>query len=183
MIYVACYKGKSLMSRAIMWLNWSDYSHAALITSRGTVIEAWGEGFFKGQVREVPFILSQHKPNTGVDIFEPIGIEEWQCAIVETMARSQVGKPYDWRGVFRFLSRSTPSVDGAWFCSELVAAAFAAAKFPLLNRVPQKIFPGLIPASPRLRKVTDLGKLNQYTDGSYLRSLEAKRKKRNSDNP
>jgi len=24
---------------------------------------------------------------------------------------------------------------------------------------------------------------NQYTDGSYLRSLEAKRKKRNSDNP
>jgi len=155
MIYVACYKGKSLMSRAIMWLNWSDYSHAALITSRGTVIEAWGEGFFQGSVREVPFLWSQHKPGTDVDVFEPIDIEPWQCAMVEAMARSQVGKPYDWRGVFRFLSRSTPSVDGAWFCSELVAAAFAAAKFPLLNRVPQKIFPGLIPASPRLRLKTD----------------------------
>lgn len=158
MIYVACYKGKSLMSKAIMWLNWDVYSHVALITERGTVIEAWGEGFFQGSVREVPFLWSQHKPGTDVDVFEPIDIEPWQCAMVEAMARSQVGKPYDWRGVFRFLSRSTPSVDGAWFCSELVAAAFAAAKFPLLNRVPQKIFPGMVAASPRLRKVTDLGK-------------------------
>lgn len=158
MIYVALYRGKSLMSRAIMWINWSNYSHAALLTSKETVIEAWATGIGNpwswatgGVVREVPSLWDQHSNETEVDLFEPVGITEEQCRIAEDFCRAQIGKKYDWKGVFRFLNRSAPINDEDWFCSELVAAGFAAAEFPLLMYPAQKIFPGMLSASPHLR--------------------------------
>ena len=157
MIYIALYRGKSLMSKAIMWLNWSDYSHASLITSAGTEIEAWAgdgiRGILKGgSVREVQFGL-QHTSGTHVDVFQAIGLTERLADRIEARIRTQIGRPYDWAGVFRFVSRRAPVADGDWFCSELVAWAFEQEGWALLNKPPQKIYPGEIAASPKLRKV------------------------------
>lgn len=161
MIYVALYSGKSLMSRAIMWLNWSAYSHAALFTSRRTVIEAWATGIGSpwawatgGVVREVPGLWNQHSDETSVDIFRPIGITDEECDAVENFCRAQVGKRYDWKGVFRFVCRRRPVSDDDWFCSELVAAGFEHAGFPLLAYPAQKVFPGMLASSIRLAPLT-----------------------------
>lgn len=165
MIYVALYKGTSAMSRSIRWLNWSDYSHAALVTSSETIIEAWAGGGFNGCVREVPFLLSQHKLGTEIDLFAPIGITEEQALAVEKFCRDRIGCPYDWKGVFRFMSRTEPSEDGAWFCSEFIAAAFIVAGFPLLNLSPQKTFPGLLAASPRLQNIESISACERMRRG------------------
>jgi hypothetical protein len=57
--------------------------------------------------------------------------------------------------VFRFVSRRDPVEDQAWFCSELVAAGFIEAGFPLLALSAQKTFPGLLAASTRLRRLDE----------------------------
>ncbi len=155
MIYIALYKGTSAMSRAIRWVNWSEYSHAALITSRFTVIEAWAGGGMKGQVREVPCLLAQHNDQTPVDVFAIPDLTPDQAVAVEAFCRSKVGCRYDWKGVFRFVSRRDPVEDQVWFCSELVAAGFIAAGWPLLELSAQKTFPGLLAASTRLRRLDE----------------------------
>ncbi len=157
MIYIALYRGRSWLSKAIMWLNWSDYSHASLITSAGTEIEAWAgdgiRGILKGgSVLEVQFGL-QHTSGTHVDVFEVVDLPEDVARRIEARIRTQIGAGYDWAGVFKFVTRGAPVEDGKWFCSELVAWAFAKEGWPLLNKPPQKIFPGELAASPKLRKV------------------------------
>ncbi len=58
-------------------------------------------------------------------------------------AYSQVGKPYDWQGVFNFFSRNRCWEDtDSWFCSELVAYAFKQAKYPLVRASAWRVTPG-----------------------------------------
>ena len=55
-----------------------------------------------------------------------------------TFAVAQIGKPYDWRGVF-LAWRTTAlgnAVNGKWFCSELAAAALIAAGVTLPHMRP-----------------------------------------------
>jgi uncharacterized protein YycO len=162
MIQVALYRGKSALSKAIMWINWSDYSHASLITSCGTEIEAWatGEGGFwqrltGGKVREGKF-GELHTPDTYVEIYDVPGITEPYAQDVETFCRSKVGCPYDWAGVLRFVTRNRPLEDDRWFCSELVAAGFRAAGYPLTNAVPSKTYPGMLATSTRLVRAGEM---------------------------
>ncbi len=57
-------------------------------------------------------------------------------------ALSQVGKPYDWKGIFAFVSHNRDwQEDDAWFCSELVAFSFEQAGFPLVRDVAYRITP------------------------------------------
>lgn len=66
----------------------------------------------------------------------------------------QIGKGYDWLGVFGFTFLSPSSNHGhanRWFCSELVAACYEYAKRPLLKRTkPSLISPSDIVESPVL---------------------------------
>lgn len=52
---------------------------------------------------------------------------------VLTLALSQEGRPYDWRGALGIGLHRDWQDEGRWFCSELVAWAFAAAGNPLLR--------------------------------------------------
>lgn len=140
---ILLYRGRGVISTAIKWRTWGCYSHAALLTSRGTVIEAW----HFGGVREVPF-----QPSDSVDAFQVLGATEETWRQVEDFMRSQVGKPYDFLGIIRFLFR-LDSANEAWFCSELVAEAFALAGIPLLNREAHRISPACIGSSPLMIKV------------------------------
>jgi len=78
-----------------------------------------------------------------------------QWSMVVEFARSQVGKPYDWRSVFRFLTREKAGTPGRWFCSELVVAALERGGVRLLNMPAWAVAPGHLAWSTRLRRVDD----------------------------
>lgn len=140
---ILLYRGRGFISKAIMWRTWGIYSHAALLTASGTVIEAW----HFGGVREAPFV-----DDPAVDKFVIRGATPAQWIMVEDYMRSQVGQPYDYLGILRFLLR-LDSHNTAWFCSELLAEAWREAGLPLLIRPSHQISPQCIATSPLLFRI------------------------------
>jgi uncharacterized protein YycO len=117
-------RSNAIGSRLIRILTWSEYSHAALMTPEGTVIEAT-----LPRVREVPaeVVIAAHTDWHIVDLpcADEAGAIWW--------ARGQLDKPYDWRAIVGFLVHRDWTSPRAWFCSELVAAAFARGGSPLFR--------------------------------------------------
>jgi len=159
---IALYKGRSRFSRIIRLITRGPYSHAAWICRDGSVIEAWsGWG-----VRHVAHLGALHQVGTQVDIYDIPSLSHDQQTRIETWLITQLGKPYDWPAVLRFLplpwrnrDRESSASQGSWFCSELVAAACEAAGLRLLAVHPYMISPSMLAASPLLRlacsRVTD----------------------------
>lgn len=147
-IRVALFNGASAISRAIKWFTWGPYSHAAWWHGfRGEVTEAW-----KGGVRQCR-VWESHTPGTQIDLFIVDRATHDQLMDAESFIVDQLGKPYDYMSVMRFVSRrSTASRwQTSWFCSELIFAGCAHAKVDLLARVPpSKVSPSLLSLSPLL---------------------------------
>ncbi len=139
---ILLFKGRGFISRLIRWQTRSQYSHAAIMLPCGRVLEAWqGEGVRIKWLRDW----------CDVDRFRVTDMteEQWETAIA--FARAQIGKKYDYRGVWRFLSRRKPARDDRWFCSELVFASLAAAGVKLLAAVDiGEVSPGMLAYSHRL---------------------------------
>ena len=139
---ILLFKGRGLVSWLIRWQTRSEYSHSALMLHDGSIIEAW---MTKG--------VRQHWLNDwcDIDVFDVHGItqEQWQAAI--GYARAQIGKPYDWLAIIRFLSRFRQPDDERWFCSELVFKAMEVAGVKLLRNVRAgEVSPGMLARSPHL---------------------------------
>lgn len=102
-------------SYLIRWLTWSDWSHCALYDdTTDTVVEAT----WPGGVREVPlvdWILDKREW-----AYRDFAI--WPREVID-IARTQVGKKYDWTGIFAFVLQREWQDDRAWFCSELIGWA------------------------------------------------------------
>lgn len=145
--------GRSLFSRLIRWFSRSEYHHVSVWhwnahdPEGGTVIEAVeGHG-----VRWQPATAYRAKREAGtIRLYafrEPLTGMETQVFWAALVA--ELGRGYDWRGVLRFVSRRRK--DGhpeKWFCSELVAAAAAAAGRPLFSSKPAwQVMPSDIPQS------------------------------------
>lgn len=105
----------SVLLRAALWSAWS---HCALIDGDEVIEAAVGAGVRERPLAELLAEASEH---------EIIEIPARNPAAVIAAARSQVGKPYDWRGVIGIGFRRRWQDEDAWFCSELVAYAFEAA--------------------------------------------------------
>ena len=91
-----------------------------------------------------------HTPGTVVDVFDVPGIDSdlaWDFAL------EQVGKPYDYRGILKFVSRTPYATNGKWFCSELAAAACAAGGVELLRIPAHESSPRDVAASPMIEHV------------------------------
>lgn len=148
---ILLYRGKSALSRLIEWQTDSVYSHASWYDiETNTEYEAWKSG-----VTASTGIGRLHTPRTVVDVFEPdtAGMAGGMWERVRDFLRGEVGAPYDWRGVLRFVSRwrKAPPPE-AWFCSELVFAALKAAGFDVLSRIEAwRVTPAMLSYSPRLR--------------------------------
>lgn len=104
-------------------VTWSQYSHAAIIDGDEVVEAVWPS------VRVVPLaeVIAKHSAHVIVDM---------PChspSDVIKAARSQVGKPYDLTALAGLLVHRDWQEDDAWFCSELVAWAFAQAGSPLFR--------------------------------------------------
>lgn len=125
---VVLFRGSGPMSRAIRWLTRSPYSHAGLVflfEGRVYCLEAVGSGVRLVLISEV---LARY--HGGIDHFDVPRATDEQRSGALGFAFQQLGKLYDRRGLWRFLlailTARRPRVreDQAWFCSELVAAAY-----------------------------------------------------------
>lgn len=147
---IAMYRGRSKLSRLIRWWTRGPYSHAAIVTTAGTVIEAWTKG-----VREVASVSTDHAPGTQVDLFAVEGLTPERAKVMEDFARAQIHKAYDYRGLFGFLTRSTHDNEKAWFCSELAVAALRYGGLrPFSDMAPAwKVSPTVLAWSPGLQYV------------------------------
>ncbi|MGZ5029020.1 MAG: YiiX/YebB-like N1pC/P60 family cysteine hydrolase [Methylobacter sp.] len=96
-------------------VTWSDYSHVAIVDGAYVIEAVWP----CVRVSRLENVLAAHSSFSFVDL----PCRDPQAAI--RAARSQVGKPYDLTGILGLgLHRDWQETD-SWFCSELVAWAFA----------------------------------------------------------
>jgi uncharacterized protein YycO len=108
----------------IRWLTGSQWSHCAIVSDLGYAVEAtWP------RVRSVPVeeIMRKHSKSIMIDIPCADPTAAYQAAL------EQVGKPYDLTALIGWLSGRDWQEQDSWFCSELVAYAFAKAGSPLFR--------------------------------------------------
>jgi uncharacterized protein YycO len=147
---IALFRGRGFFSTLIRWQTDGRYAHAAFVLPSGKLIESWqGDG-----VRE-----KWLEDREGVEVFEIAGMTSAQSLAIENWLEGKKGLEYDWRGVFRFLSRRKPKKENnKWFCSELVFQGCAKAGIALLARTKAvEVSPALLARSPfLLRTANDL---------------------------
>jgi len=141
---ILAYQGISPISRAIRWQTRSLYSHIGVELDDGTVVEAW----HKGGVQRSRDFAAIHTRGTLVDVFG-IG-PDIDSDAAEKWLLEQVGKAYDFRSVFRFLTRRHAPANDRWFCSELAESACLIGGVHLLNGTPSEHSPRDIVMSPCL---------------------------------
>src|SRR5579871_6249457 len=99
-----------------------------------------------------PALSRQHTPGTTVDIFKfitPLTPDENRQ--LEYLARRDVGTPYDYRGIIRFLTRQRDAHNRKLFCSEQVFARCQQIGRPLLDRTEAwRVPPDWLARSPHL---------------------------------
>jgi cell wall-associated NlpC family hydrolase len=123
----------SLLLRTFLWSAWS---HVAIIDGDGDdalVIEAAAGGGVRS--RPLAELLEESSE------FEIVPLPARSAIAVIAAARSQIGKPYDWLGAAGIAARRRWQDGDRWFCSELVAWAFARGGSPLVRVEEWRITP------------------------------------------
>lgn len=145
-MHLCLHRGRGTVSKLIQWQSRSVFSHASLLFSDGAVIESRE---FIG-VHKLPKLVN--RPGEIIDVFEVFTSPKQEHAI-RSFAEAQVGKPYDYLSIARFLTREPVSNwrMNDWFCSELAFAAFDAAGIRLLNTIKAwAVNPGHLSLSTRI---------------------------------
>lgn len=156
---ILLFRGTGLISRAIQLQTRSPYSHAAWMCADGSVYEAWHKG--GTQYSHNPFVL--HGPEAVFDVFAFNALTGRERKIIEAFLKSELGQPYDFRSVARFLTRRPGGDPDAWFCSEYVAAAIEYAGRPLLNANPEQLAPGHLAWSKDLSLIAERAGWNWWS--------------------
>jgi uncharacterized protein YycO len=115
-IYSRDHSFGSVLVRASSWGG--HWGHCGIVTPQGTVIEALA---FGGVVE-----TSLTAFTTRATRWERVEVECPDPDAAIRFARQQIGKPYDWGGVFGMVAREPWASRNRWFCSELVEASLAA---------------------------------------------------------
>lgn len=146
---IALFKGSSFVSRLIRWQTRSPYSHAALLFGDGTLIES----VENIGVRQINLETAYGGTGIAIDIYEIEGLTAEKIRIARDFAEAQIGKPYDWTMVIRFVTREQEAREsaGKWFCSELVFAAVSKAVELFRQTEPWEVSPALLPRSTTLK--------------------------------
>lgn len=150
---LAFYKPTTWKDRLVCWFTDKKYSHVSIEFSNGDVVEASP----KYGVRKVGLIEEAAVLGDVIDFYEiTVDCDE---AKVRKFVNKQIGKPYDWPMVIRFVirkGRDKPH-DKSWFCSELVYSAIEAGGVKLLDNIEAwKVTPGELAQSPLLRQITSM---------------------------
>lgn len=115
MIRIVFTRERSLGSLAIRAFTASRWSHVALVTGAGTIIDAT----FKHGVAERPWSDFLEKASA----YEVVTFAAAKPDDVVNFARTQVGKKYDMLALVGFYFRTGWQDTRSWFCSELIAWA------------------------------------------------------------
>ncbi len=113
----------SLASVLIRLVTWSPWSHVAIATEDGTVIESRA---LSGGVVERP--ISQALSGASRIEWVSVPCPDPEAAIA--WARTQLGQRYDWSAAIGIGLHRRWDRTGRWYCSELVEAALAQAGRP-----------------------------------------------------
>lgn len=111
----------TIVLRAFLWSEWS---HCAIIDGDEVIEAAAPDGV---RTRPLADLIAE---SSRYAIVEFPSIDP---AAVIAAARAEIGAPYDWSGVIGIGFRRRWQADDSWFCSELIAAAFHRAGYPLVR--------------------------------------------------
>lgn len=140
------FKGKGPVSAAIRWQTRGKYSHVGVLTPDHTIVESWqGTG-----VRERD-VLDDWEGVDAFDIHPGHNTQEIYWRNVIELMRSQKGKKYDYKAIWRFISRKRKlTIDDRWFCSEIFYwASVGAGRHLLADHVhPSLVSPDMVGISP-----------------------------------
>jgi uncharacterized protein YycO len=152
---VLLFRGSGLSSQLIRLFTHSPYSHVGLVfpyQGRVYCFEAVGVG-----VRLILMSEVMRRYHGGIDYYEvPRAAPEQRTGAI-SFCFQQLGKIYDRLGILRLvvaiLLNRKPAVrdDQAWFCSELVAAAYRSQGLPLAPVSSAYTSPADLAVSPELK--------------------------------
>lgn len=111
----------SVLLRTFLWSAWS---HCAIVDGDHVIEAAAPHGVLRRPLVEM---LAQASK------FEIIDVPARSALAVIAAARAQVGKRYDWSGALGIAARRRWQDEDRWFCSELIAWAFARGGSPLVR--------------------------------------------------
>jgi uncharacterized protein YycO len=152
---VLLFRGRGLASMGIRLLTRSPYSHVGLVflyLERVYCLEAVGVG-----VRLILMSELMRRYHGGIDYYEVVNAADPQRDGAIAFGFQQLGKLYDRPGIVRFLiailfnRKPAVSEDQAWFCSELVAAAYRRQGLALAPVSVSYTSPADLAVSPELR--------------------------------
>jgi uncharacterized protein YycO len=147
---IALYRGTGVVGWLIKKQSRSVYSHASLLVPGSTnrVIESRE---FKG----VQFTDLTENDKLAIDWFAIPTMTDAEYQLAIDFAKRQLGMPYDYWSVARFVTKVPARENGKWFCSELAFKAIAEAETRLLKRIESaEVSPGLLSYSPLLMQVS-----------------------------
>lgn len=151
---VLCFRGRGPLGWLIRTITSSDYSHIGLayrFEGRVYCLEAVGAG-----VRLVLMSQLMGRYRGGIDYFEVEAADEVRRRAI-SWSFTQLGKLYDTRGILHYAwtlltgNAERARRDDQWFCSEFVAAAFARAGLPLVDRAAAYTTPSDLVRAERVR--------------------------------
>ncbi|MBX9687082.1 MAG: hypothetical protein K2X27_10295 [Candidatus Obscuribacterales bacterium] len=134
----------SVVSQAIRAVTWSEYSHVDLIVKSNAGLALLGAQADGVKLRTWNYCQPTKILNLYADVPDKAGEQVFE------FTHAQIGKPYDYTALVGNLLHRDWQEDDSWFCSELIAAAFDKAGYPLLNGSANRITPGMLLRSPRL---------------------------------
>ena len=168
---ILLYKGISFESKMIKWYTGAEYSHAAILTSDGRVMEAWSNKIKKwswktfkenfpwsifGNERGSVVIRKNthegHTPHTPVDVYEILDNPNEEEVIEFVRQCIDRGDEFDFLGMIGFILPFVKGRKRAWWCSELVTEAM---RYGGVDLTPgdNKVTPGELAESDKLKKV------------------------------
>lgn len=111
-------------SLAIRLKTWSNWSHVGVVLNDDVVEATASHGVVKSTLEDFKSRYPKHKI---VNIHHK---GDYQQRVL-----SQVGKPYDWGAIFKFMFRGDWDDTDKWFCFELAAYASGIYNSEYLDRV------------------------------------------------
>ncbi len=143
---------RSVASFAVRYFTNSQYSHVEKVHEGGDLIGADG---YNG----VNIVKIEHRmeKGTGFLLCEQ-ELTPGEELVFANFMQGKLGKKYDWGAIISFPFRGDWQSDNRWVCSEIIAAAGAKCKNPLLSFNhfnPSRITPRDLLLSPKLSVLSD----------------------------
>jgi uncharacterized protein YycO len=124
MVSIRFSRGSGLAGAIVRYATWSDFAHVGFKLDEGSVLDATPEAGVTMRIAADDATTQYWR----IAAEDPVVIDQ---AVL--WAKGQIGKPYDWTAIYGMALRRDWHKDTAWFCSELVTAAFDAAGWPLIT--------------------------------------------------